>query len=915
MKWTVLLLAASALSQAQQFSTGQAARLVIGQSPYTAQDPGASDKLLGSVGGAAFANDTLVVADSNGIGGTPINHRVLVYRNVSAFIPDRKAPIPQISGACPVCVGAATNVLGQPDFSATELKPAAQNTVRKPVGVAFNGRSVAVADTDNNRVLVWRSLPTANQQPADFVVGQKDFTSYTTATGGGLSASTLRGPEGVYLDANNGLWVADTGNNRVLYYGEVSQNGQSAKLVLGQSDFGVNQQRGLFPNFVVKADTMLNPTSVSGDGTHLIVTDLAFNRVLIWNAIPTRNGQPADVVAGQAEMTNSTPNDSSKLCASNGTDKDGKATYPARCGATMELPRAAISDGRRLFVADGGNDRVLVWNEIPRANGVPADFVLGQPSLELNQASDSAEPERISSTDSFRTPVSLAWDAVNQNLYVADTYNRRVLVYTPGDFPLPMTAVRNAASPEVYAGGSVSFSGTIEEKYDLSIKIGNNSVKKADGTVADPKEYKITTVKADTFDTIIDKFAALINEGAGDPYVLAIPNKVIQSIRLTSRLGGLPGNEISMATAISPDTAKVVLTVSGATLTGGQNASRIAPYAIVTVLGDNLADETTPVQDLSKPLPTELGGVEFYVDGIKAPLVGVSPSRVLAQIPIEATDRSSSSGILRVRRKSGAITVSTPVAIPIIAQNPAVYNDPGLQPSPGLAYHSSSQAMATVSVDGAPKGGDVATISIRGREYSYTVQTIDTLAIVRDRLIALINASDPEVEAYSAGPFQRIRLRALVPGPEGNGIPISAKANTDAQVIMSAFNSALCCANEAGAPVTEANPATPGETIVVLAGGLGLVGPDEAREAMKNGQPYSGPMINDPTEFVAALAGGKTANVLFAGLRRGLVGVYEVHLELNPDLPTNPKTEATIAQSFQVSNIFTFPVLNTKSVD
>ncbi|MBI5084634.1 MAG: hypothetical protein HZB13_08560 [Acidobacteria bacterium] len=295
--------------------------------------------------------------------------------------------------------------------------------------------------------------------------------------------------------------------------------------------------------------------------------------------------------------------------------------------------------------------------------------------------------------------------------------------------------------------------------------------------------------------------------------------------------------------------------------------------------------------------------------------MGVSPTRILAQIPIETTDRTSAAGILRVKRKNGDITVSTPVAIPIIAQNPAVYSDPTLQPSPGLAYHYSSQATATVSVDGSAKGGDVATISIRGREYSYTIQTTDTLAIVRDRLIAMINANDPEVEAFSAGPFQRIRLRARVPGPEGNSIPISAKANTDGQVIMSAFNTTLCCANEAGAPVTESNPAVPGETIVVLAGGLGLVGPDEAREAMLNGQPYSGPVINDPTEFVASTAGGKTANVLFAGLKRGLVGVYEVHLELNPDLPTNPRTEATIYQSFQVSNIFTFPLLNTKSPD
>jgi len=129
---------------------------------------------------------------------------------------------------------------------------------------------------------------------------------------------------------------------------------------------------------------------------------------------------------------------------------------------------------------------------------------------------------------------------------------------------------------------------------------------------------------------------------------------------------------------------------------------------------------------------------------------------------------------------------------------------------------------------------------------------------------------------------------------------------------MTALNTQLCCANEAGAPITEQNPAVPGETIVVLATGLGVVTPEAAREAMLNGQPYNGPELNDAAEFVSSLVGGKTANVLFAGLRRGAVGVYEVHLELNPDLPSNSKTQATIAQSFQVSNVFTIPVLNRK---
>jgi uncharacterized protein (TIGR03437 family) len=158
--------------------------------------------------------------------------------------------------------------------------------------------------------------------------------------------------------------------------------------------------------------------------------------------------------------------------------------------------------------------------------------------------------------------------------------------------------------------------------------------------------------------------------------------------------------------------------------------------------------------------------------------------------------------------------------------------------------------------------------------------------------------------------FSRVRLRAKIEGPEGNGIPISTRVSDGAQVILTATNAATCCANTAGAPVNDDNPAQPGETIVVLATGLGLVNPNEALFQAATGFKYQGPPINRPNEFVSSLAGGRTANVLFSGLMQGTVGIYEVHLELNSDLPTNPQTQLTIAQFTFVSNIVTFPLRN-----
>jgi hypothetical protein len=49
----------------------------------------------------------------------------------------------------------------------------------QPTAVASDGSILAVADTSNNRILIWKSIPTTFGQPADIVLGQKDFTSVT----------------------------------------------------------------------------------------------------------------------------------------------------------------------------------------------------------------------------------------------------------------------------------------------------------------------------------------------------------------------------------------------------------------------------------------------------------------------------------------------------------------------------------------------------------------------------------------------------------------------------------------------------------------------------------------------------------------------------------------------------------------
>jgi hypothetical protein len=186
------------------FNTGQAAHLVIGQTNFTNGDFGASNILLGSPSGIAYANGILWVVDSNRLGATPDNNRVLQYNDVSSYPSLTDNPV--VPGAlCGVCRGNASLVVGQPDFN-TFSSGLTASSLRNPTSVATDGKVLAIADTDNNRVLIWLHIPTVNGQPADVVVGQADFTSATPLP---PSQTSLRAPSGVWI-YNGRLFVADT---------------------------------------------------------------------------------------------------------------------------------------------------------------------------------------------------------------------------------------------------------------------------------------------------------------------------------------------------------------------------------------------------------------------------------------------------------------------------------------------------------------------------------------------------------------------------------------------------------------------------------------------------------------------------------------------------------------------------------
>jgi uncharacterized protein (TIGR03437 family) len=900
------------------------------------------------VGGVAYGNNTLFVTDANRLGNQPINNRVIVFNNVSRMLPGVKAEIGVNTGRCPVCVQGANLVLGQPDFTSVNFATTAGG-MRSPTAVATDGRNLAVADTANNRVLLWREIPTVIGQPADIVIGQKDFVTVQQVV---VNQTSLRAPQGVWIQ-NGMLFVADTQNNRVMIWNTLpTKNNQPADIVLGQPNFTTSPNLDLTKSsLTAAANTMLNPVSVSSDGTRLFVTDLGFNRVLIWNAIPTKTQQAADLEVGQKDMTTSIANDNTDLCISVGHDASNNPVFPSMCGNTLSFPRFALSDGTRLYIADGGNDRVLIFNQLPTKNGAHADVILGQPDeyndIQVTSTNLTFQPNlKESSSDVTPSPTGLAWDGTN--LYVTDSLNYRVLVFTPADNNVPVNGVVNAASRAIYAQGSITFSGTITAGNVILIQIQQP-------TDVQNTYYTYTVVAADTLDTITTNVVNLINSannGAGDPNVLALPQLDFEAVQLVSKVPGGNGNNVTIASTTGTSVAStstttngvtvttktvagtptVLAAASGANLQGGGDAATLAPGTIVSVTGNNLADN--PISTIADSptynpnygtAPLQLGGVEVYIDGIRAPVLAVGPNQVDVQVPFELIDTNSSSLYVRTLHNDGTVTVTTAVGLPIAQQAPGIYAGSGQDPRPATAVHYSGYATGVVSVDGTPQATDIVTVTIENRPYNYTVLSTDTLFTIRDALVALINAnSDEKVIASPSSAFTRIVIRAKVPGPQGNGIALAASVvgqtttsstgtttTATATETMTAINTSLCCANLAGAPVTQDNPAVPGELIGVYATGLGIVVPDAARLAIVDGTAYSGPSLNNANSSVSSIIGGSTANVLYAGLQVGAIGVYYVVLQLSSTLPTNPVTQITIAQDIYTSNIAYIPVVSS----
>lgn len=287
-----------------------------------------------------------------------------------------------------------------------------------PGGIASDGTHLLLADRNNNRILIWNKLPEGNVAP-DLVLGQKNFTS--NDPGDGLDR--LNWPVGVATDGKHVL-VADTYNDRILIWNNFpTKNGQPADLVLAsigdllESRGNIAWPWGIWTNgekVVVTStgagqvliwnkfptvnkqqpDIVLwlkgkfgTPRSVGSDGTHLVIGDHnAFGGSpgnFFWRSFPVRDNEPYDFFIAEAirmvEDTFPPPPPEEGVVPltstpfSKGSEED-TASLTLLTSSEVFWGPTFTPDGKLLVLGS----QLYVWNSFPEDENDAPDLVVGE---------------------------------------------------------------------------------------------------------------------------------------------------------------------------------------------------------------------------------------------------------------------------------------------------------------------------------------------------------------------------------------------------------------------------------------------------------------------------------------------------------------------------------------------------------
>lgn len=334
--------------------------------------------------GVFLCKNKLIVADTG-------QNRVFVWNN----IPTTEYQAPDL-------------VLGQMEKENTARNKGtacSADSLMYPSGLWSDGQKLMIADAWNHRVLIWNEFPVENGQSADVVIGQPNFESNlpnVLGIGKAPSAQTLNWPYGLCSDGKK-MWIADTGNRRVLVYNEIPKsNFAGADAVFGKTDM---------ENRDYENEDAVWPYSVQcSNNGQIAVCDTQYFRVLLWDNEQKAIHQKSSMIIGQKDLESNGANQFELFPRSN----------------TINWVYDSVFYKKGILVADTGNSRILWFDQLPNQNNAKANNLIGKPNF--NTGSEFSDT-RISTEKSIYWPFSIAVLEEENSLAIADTGNHRVILH------------------------------------------------------------------------------------------------------------------------------------------------------------------------------------------------------------------------------------------------------------------------------------------------------------------------------------------------------------------------------------------------------------------------------------------------------------------------------------------------------
>ena len=531
----------------------------------------------------------------------------------------------------------AVALVGQPNYTSSSTnagfaQPSA-TTLAGPTAGAVAGTDLFIADSANNRVLVYPKVGQANS--ATQVLGQSNFpynspnyiegeefffgpNVFASSNGSGVTLWDA----GIVVDSSSSpphLYVSDPGNNRVLGFADArgAHAGAVADLVIGQPDLGtaVCNYGGVHvatpaPGQLIQQPTQSSlcyPTGLAVDGSgNLYVADSQNGRVLEFPA-PFKSGttalQQASLVLGQSAFTG--------------------LKNPAVSSSLMNFPYGLVFDpDNGLLVSDRASNRVLLFSNDNLTNGTAAVKVIGQADFSST------------STSTLSGPCHIGEDS-NARVYVADSGHNQVVIFNSlPDLSTATTASINTLSglnsPQAVWVNSKSVAG-----YPDDIWVGDA----VHGVYRFPRYALLASPAVPSFQipptlegtasceqSQQECFAmaalALTQDSFGNLYVADSSNRVAihyPAVAATNGASFLCAGECNLT--IPPDAQYY-----------------LAPGAIASLFafgGTQFVPSAVNFNNVL-PVPTTVGGVQVLVNGQPSPIFAVTPIQINLVVPSNA---------------------------------------------------------------------------------------------------------------------------------------------------------------------------------------------------------------------------------------------------------------------------------------